>query len=400
MQTNEQIEAIEDWLITVALRNSSVATILDGLCQRLRAIDVPVERALLAWNTLHPLIEAESIFWQHMAPVAHESFHHEEEESDEWLQSPMRWLWKSGERRLRLRLDGAETDARFPLLRELKGMGFTDYLAVMTAFELPALEENHGNTGVLVSWATRAPGGFTDVHVSAIEYLQKRLALAVRATVQAQITRTVAETYLGRWAGTQVLNGQIRHGDGQSIEAVIFYSDMRESTAHAEALGPDLYLKLLNRYFEATAGAVEVEGGEILDFIGDAVLGIFPIAADGLPAAAARAVAAAQNSVSRLQLLGLGDLATSMPPMQAGIALSVGRVMFGNIGIANRLTFSVIGQTVHAAARMEALTKQLHQAVLLTEDVARAAKADADPVGEFLLAGFREPRPLFALRLA
>ncbi|NBN66020.1 adenylate/guanylate cyclase domain-containing protein [Microvirga tunisiensis] len=400
MQTNEKIEGVEDWLISLALGTPTMATMFEGLCQRLCQMGIPVDRALLAWATLHPLIETESVFWRPETPVEHEKFRHEQEETEAWLKSPMRRVWRNGERQFRRQLDRSAPDSEFPLLAELKGQGFADYLVLSTPFELPSVEENHGNTGVLVSWATRRPGGFTDADISAIGYLQKRLALAVRANVQAQITRTVAETYLGRWAGTQVLNGQIRHGDGQSIEAVIFYCDMRESTAHAEKLGPDRYLRLLNRYFDATAGAVEAQGGEILDFIGDAVLGIFPIAAEGLQPAAARALAAARMSAARLRALDVADLLEGTAPLKAGIALSVGRVMFGNIGIANRLTFSVIGQTVHAAARMEALTKDLRQHVLLTEDIAGYAGRDAEPVGDFHLAGFRDPRPLFALRLA
>lgn len=400
MQTNEKLEAIEDWLITLALGSPTMSAMFDGLCQRLCDIGVPLDRALLGWTTLHPLIHSETVFWRQHQPVEHDRFHHAMEETEAWQKSPMRWLWSSGESMLRRQLERANAESEFPLLDQLKADGFTDYMVASTAFELPAIAENLGHTGLLASWASKSPGGFSDEHLSAITYLQKRLALAVRANVQAQITRTVAETYLGRWAGGRVLNGQIRHGDGQSIDAVIFYSDMRQSTAHAEALGPDLYLRLLNRYFDATAGAVEAEGGEILDFIGDAVLGIFPIEASDVAPAAARALAAARRSAARLKETSIGDLMDGSGPLQAGIALSVGRVMFGNIGIANRLTFSVIGQTVHAAARMEALTKELGQVVLLTEDIADHAGAEAVPVGDFHLAGFREPRPIFALKLA
>lgn len=399
MQTNEKLEAIEDWLISLALGSPTMSAMFEGLCHRLRDIGIPIDRAMLGWTTLHPLIHAESVFWRHGQPVEHDRFHHATEETEAWLTSPMRWLWISGDKMLRRQLERGNAETEFPMLAELKADGYTDYMVISTPFELPTIAQNLGQTGVLVSWASRAPGGFTDEHISAIDYLQKRLALAVRANVQAQITRTVAETYLGRWAGSQVLNGQIRHGDGQSIDAVIFYSDMRQSTAHAEALGPDLYLRLLNRYFDATAGAVEAEGGEILDFIGDAVLGIFPITDGNLAPAAAHALTAARKSAARLHDMNIEDLMGRSAALQAGIALSVGQVMFGNIGIANRLTFSVIGQTVHAAARMEALTKELGQVILLTEDIACHAGADALPVGNFHLAGFREPRPIFALHI-
>ncbi|WP_242390316.1 adenylate/guanylate cyclase domain-containing protein [Polymorphum gilvum] len=387
------IDRIEDWLIGQALGSPNLAELFAGLCERLRAVGVPVDRAMLGWPTLHPLIEAETAFWTQGNAVLFEQFAHSDEDGDEWLSSPMRAVLVNRETMLRRRLDLANAEHDFPLCRQLAADGFTDYLILGTPFEMPAVEQHQGFTGIMVSWATRAPGGFSEPAIDAIGYIQKRLALAARATLHGQITRTIAETYLGKWAGRQVLNGQIRHGDGQSIEAVIFFSDMRRSTAIAEDLGPDRYLKLLNRYFDAAAGAVEAEGGEILDFIGDAVLGIFPLDGDGVGPAAVRALAAA-----RACLLRLAGVVTDVGmPVRAGIALSVGTVMFGNIGTANRLTFSVIGQTVHAAARIEALTKELDCTVLMTQEIAAHAPGAARLRGTFRLDGFRQPQPLYDL---
>lgn len=394
------IDAVESWLVDQALHSARVPDMFGDMCIRLRETGVPVDRALLAWTTLHPLFDAETAFWKTGEAVQHARFEHdqEDEEDDGWLSSPMRSVQVNRLPRLRRHLEGANAELDFPLCAELSAEGYTDYFVLMTNFQLPALKEMHGNTGIMISWATRQSGGFREDQIQAIEYIQPRLALAAKANLESEIARTVAETYLGRSAGTRVLNGQIRHGDGEKINAVIFYSDMRNSTRIAEALGPDPYLRWLNGYFAATAGAVIAEGGEVLDFIGDAVLAVFPIDETGLEGAVRHAVAAADLSLENVARINAGaPVNGSQPRLEIGIALSVGEVMFGNIGVPERMTFSVIGQTVHAAARIETLTKAVQKHVLMTGEVAQFVSTRAEPAGDFELSGFSAPEPLFAL---
>lgn len=398
MVTMADIDQVEDWLIGQALNSAHVPDMFGEMCMKLRECGVPVDRALLAWSTLHPMIEAEIVFWQTGEKAQHEQFGHQEADNEGWLKSPMRWVLMNRERSLRKRLDAGNAEFEFPLYKQLADTGFTDYLVISTSFDMPAISENRGNTGILVSWATREPGGFRDDALEGIHYIQKRLALAAKANLEAQITKTIARTYLGNWAGQRVLNGQIRHGDGETIKAVIFYSDMRNSTSIAERLGPDRYLKWLNTYFDATAGAVLKEGGEILDFIGDAVLGVFPISGLGLDKAVHRALSATDEIRARLEAINTSPDAED--PLKVGIAISVGEVMFGNIGVQDRLTFSVIDQTVHAAARIEALTKAVGEDTLMTDEVAALVPERQKPVGAFELSGFSSKRPLFALKPA
>ncbi|MBA5778722.1 adenylate/guanylate cyclase domain-containing protein [Stappia sp. F7233] len=393
MQTTPALEEIEDWLIREALGSPDVAEMFAGTCHRLRRARVPVDRSMLTWATLHPLIEAESALWLPDRDVQHEAYLHREGESDEWLQSPIRAVMIGDEPRLRRRLADGNSPIEFPLCRQLAAEGFTDYLVIATAFHLPFEVEDVKRTGIIVSWATTQPGGFTDEEIDAIEYIQLRLGLACRAAIQSRIAENIAHTYLGRRAGHQVLSGRIRHGDGDLIDAVIFYCDMRDSTRIAEELGPKPYLQRLNAYFDATAGAVIAEGGEILDFIGDAVLAVFPIDGGGFEEAARRALAAVAGVHERLDKVNEGGDV----PLRCGVALSRGQVMFGNIGIADRLTFSVIGQTVNAAARMEALTKELGLAVLVTAEIAEVAQGDFQPAGMHTLAGMRQPISLFSV---
>lgn len=396
MQTTPALEEIEDWLIREALGSPDLAEMFAGTCNRLRSVDVPVDRSMLTWATLHPLIEAESALWLPEQQVQYEAYFHREGESDEWLQSPIRAVMIGDEPRLRRRLADGNAPIEFPLCRRLAAEGYTDYMVLATAFHLPFEMEGVKRTGIIVSWASRKPGGFRDEDIDAIEYIQLRFALACRATIQSRIAENIAHTYLGQRAGRQVLSGRIRHGDGDLIDAVIFYSDMRDSTRIAEELGPKPYLKRLNAYFDATAGAVTAEGGEILDFIGDAVLAVFPTDGGGFEDAARRALAAVGGVRSRLARANRGEI----QPLRCGVALSRGQVMFGNIGIADRLTFSVIGQTVNAAARMEALTKELGYTVLVTREIAALAAEAFQPVGDHRLAGLMDPVSLYGVAWA
>jgi len=388
-----KIDAVEDWLIDQALTSASIPDIFGELCERLIACEVHIDRATLGWSTLHPLIEAEMAYWVNGRGVLHEAYNHDEEESDDWLNSPMRALLVNREQMFRRRLDVANSDHDYPLCAQLAAERYTDYVVLATRFEVPSIPSEGEHSGIMVSWATRCDGGFSEDALQAINFMQKRLGLAARASFQAEVTRTIAQTYLGGIAGQKVLTGQIRHGDGQRISAVIFYSDMRNSTAIAEALGADRYITWLNTYFAATAGSVIAHNGEILDFIGDAVLAVFPIGDDGLENAVNSAVAASDEAQQRVAAVNAEN--PYGQTLKAGIALSVGDVMFGNIGVPDRLSFSVIGQTVHAAARIEELTKAVGVDLLMTEDVAAHLGTRAKAVGSYRLSGFSSEQPLF-----
>ncbi len=393
MRTRPELEEIEDWLIREALGSPDISALFAGTCERLRSLGIPIVRANLAWATLHPLVDAEAVLWTLDEGARFEQYRHEHGEGAEWLDSPIRALIVSGEDRLRRNLAAANTDPGFPLLRRLRDEGHTDYLLMRTGFDLPNTNET-GTSGMIASWATRAPDGFDARSVDDVEYLQIRLALAARSTIQTRIASTLAETYLGRRAGRHVLSGKIRHGDGEILEAVIFYSDLRDSTGLADRLPPDVYLAHLNTYFDAAAGAVTEAGGDVLDFIGDAILAVFPIEVDGFQAAASRALQAAETALVRMDQAAEG---TSLP-LRCGIALSHGSVMFGNIGVADRMTFSVIGPTVNAAARIEQMTKTLASPLLVTSEIAAVAPGRFERRGSYPLAGFGAEVELYAPR--
>jgi adenylate cyclase len=285
----------------------------------------------------------------------------------------------------------------FPILKELQAEGATDYFAFAIPFS------SVQNDGLVGSWVTDRKRGFFDADLRALHRIQRRLAVACRMTIRGQVAENVVETYLGRGAGERVLAGQIRRGDGETIPAVIWYSDLRGSTAMAEKLSREGYTEVLNCYFECVGGAIMAAGGEILDFIGDAVLAIFPI--DGKDSrrsdACARALAAAHDAQRRLDKTNAARATRAMPQLAFGLGLHVGDMMFGNIGTPQRLSFSVIGPSVNQVARLEALTKEVGRPIVASRAFVDSCPGGGwDSMGKHKVQGIAEPIEVLAPKRA
>ena len=392
------IDRTADWLMSSALGETGVESIFEGCCQRLHAAGVPLARALTAFRTLHPLFASVLLVWKRNQGVDTNPIQHARAFStEEWFRSPMHHLVRHRLPFLRRRLTGECAIVDFPVLEELRDGGVTDYICYRIPFTSEE-ESAPGSNGIMGSWATDRPSGFSEEDLRILERIQRRYAVSCKVQIQRRITRNVLDTYLGPDAGARVLDGQIRRGDGERIHAVIWYSDMRDSTRLADRLDPHVFIERLNRYFECTAGAVIAGGGEVLRFIGDAVLAIFPIRPDGDDArvAAERALAAARDAESRLARANEGLAAEGEEPIEFGLGLHVGDVMYGNIGVPERLEFSVIGPAANEVARIEDLTKTLGRRVLVSEAFAAVAGAHCEPLGAHPLRGVGAPVAVFA----
>jgi adenylate cyclase len=252
---------------------------------------------------------------------------------------------------------------------------------------------------MFVTWATDRPEGFTDEDLSALQRIQRRLAVACKTVIQTQISRNISEAYLGRQTGERVLNGLIRLGDGAETRALVWYSDLRSSTHLAETLPGQEFLDLLNVYFECAARPVIAAGGEVLAFIGDAVLAIFPVTDENsLPALTRRAVAALGESLVLADRVNAERARLGLEPIRYGIGLNFGTVMYGNIGVPERLAFSAIGPTVIEVARIEKLTKTIGARVLATREIAMWEPHLWRSVGEHALEGLGKPEELFGFK--
>jgi len=400
MSQGALIAEIEDWLIGKALADPDIAALFRRLCQRLHALGIPIDRAALSWPTLHPLFRAEQLVWKPDEGITLMQFEHTElgVKSDRFLKSPFYHVHRKGLTKLRRRLTGPEAMADFEILRELQAEGYTDYLLTATRFRIAEAEHfAGGDTGIMATWSTRRESGFSSEDFEGLTRIQRVFAVACHAAIQKRVMANITTAYLGPTAGSRVLAGDIRRGDGNRIPAVLWFSDLRGSTRLSEELDPDAYLALLNRYFECTAQSVIDNGGEILNFIGDGVFAIFPIDADCPKAAAAKAETAVREALRRRR-----EATDCCLPddgrLEFGIALSVGEVMFGNIGVPSRLAFSGVGRGVNTLHRIEAATKAMGRPVLADAAFATAAPGPWRSAGSTELHDLEGAVELFTLK--
>lgn len=376
-----------DWLLHKGRRLATREEVVRELCERVRAAGMPIERVAFFFPALHPQYFGVALYWDGekvlVRPGNHDFVH-----TEEYRDSPAARI-TAGERAIRRRLELGGDQLDYPVLRELRDLGLTDYVIAEVVFS-----EGVRNA---VSLATRRPGGFTDHDIVELERLLHPFALVMENFSGRDLARTLLETYLGRISGSRVLAGQIKRGDGQSIDAVIWFSDLRESTPLSESLGEQRFLDLLNDYFLATAGAVLAHGGEVLRFIGDASLAVFPTTGLDARVVCERAATAAQDARSRVRNANAARLAAGLPGFACGIGLHLGRVHYGNIGTPERLEFSVIGVAANKAARIEALCRETGQDVVLSSAFATELGAPRRSLGRFELRGVAEPEEVFAL---
>ncbi|NKB52680.1 MAG: adenylate/guanylate cyclase domain-containing protein [Rhizobiaceae bacterium] len=397
MNRNTLITEIGEWLIDQALAQPNIVDLFTQVCLRLTAAGVPLSRCRLMWPTLHPLFQAETVLWTRGQETKFNQFAHQDDVSDEWLNSPMHFVYENGLDTLRRNLDGPNKMVDFAILEELIELGHTDYMLISTAFSDTQVRNTKMNGGIMVMWSSDRPGGFSDDDLATLKKIQRRFAAACKNVVQNRIALNITETYLGQHAGRQVLDGAIKLGDGRETQAVVWYSDMRRSTELADTMSPDDFLQLLNDYFECTAGPAIECGGEVLDFIGDAVLVIFPFENDEDMVQAVRcATLAMERSMQCVRETNERRRSHGMTEFDFGIGLNTGTVMFGNIGVASRLSFSVVGPTINEVERIETLTKAVDAKALATREVANLRPEDWTSIGEYQLKGVAGKTELFA----
>jgi adenylate cyclase len=390
---NILIDNVTDWLMGEALGEPNVEHLVEGTAARVDAAGIPIQRFHISFNMLHPLYSGMSLTWRRGEAVEVTRLERTlDNDTPAWAKSPLNHMIQRRITSLRRKLTGPEAMLDFPILEELRQGGATDYYAFLIPFA------DGKEDGLVGSWVTDRKRGFFDADLRALHRIQRRLAVACRMTIRGKLAENVAATYLGRGAGERVLAGQIRRGDGETIPAVIWYSDLRGSTAMAEQLSREAYTEVLNCYFECAGGAILDAGGEILDFIGDAILAIFPV--DGEAAhrgeACSRAFAAAHDAQRRIDGTNAERAKHGMPQLAYGLALHVGDMMFGNIGTPNRLSFSVIGPSVNQVARLESLTKELGQPVVASRAFIDSCPGNWQSVGKHKVQGIAEPIEVFA----
>ena len=378
------LQPVIDWLMEGARPSRLPRDVLLETCRRTLAAGLPISRVGVFVRTLHPNMVGRAFIWQadknliEMTEAGHELL-----ESEAFLKSPIRVVMTEGVE-VRRRLADPACPMDFPILAELRQDGTTDFIAV-------PLRLVNGEVHA-ASFATRRAGGFSDEELAELRRLLPPFTRMVEIYGNMQKARNILDAYLGPSAGEKVLAGQIKRGDGEDINAVIWFCDLRDSTPLADSMSRRDFLALLNEYFECVLGPVLEQKGEVLRFIGDAALAIFPVG-ERPAEACAKALAAAQEAMARMDKLNQ----TRSRPLRFGIGLHMGELTYGNIGTPTRIEFTVIGAAANEAARIEALCKVLEVDFLVSEQVARALPLPWRSLGLHTLRGVGDKMELFTL---
>lgn len=368
-----------DWLIREAWLCKTPEELVDAFCRKLLEDGVSVLRASFFFWSLHPLIVGRHYIWDREADhVVSRTPSYDLLDNPAFANSPLRYV-TMGLGGVRQMLTADETEFDFPIMADLKARGATDYVAMPLFF-------TNGKINVL-TLACDHPDGFTTANLGHVFECSTVISRFFEAFSLKENASTLLETYLGRRTGARVLNGEIRRGDGDEIDAAILFCDLRHSTRLSEELGRHAYLDVLNRFFDDVTAAVNRNQGEVLKFIGDAVLAVFPASAD--PAEACRqALAAACEIEASIGKTALPDRSDSP---ECAIGIAYGDVAYGNVGSHERLDFTVIGAAANLAARLSDLGKAEGQVITVEDQVAAAWSGKTAEIGEFSLHNVSTP---------
>lgn len=381
-------DGVVDWLTNGTRDERFIDNIFAEMCIRLQQAGVPLKRSTLHVRIQHPQWLGARIMWSdgmREAEIGRVDF--DVMGRPEYIGSPANEMFDGAtEVREKLERDPA-LGRKHALYDEMRAKGLTDYVAWPLYH---TLGKRH-----LITFATDRPGGFDDAHIAALKKVLPVLALVSEIRVKNRLARTLLETYVGAHAGELILAGATRRGTGTTVRAAIMICDLRDFTKISDNWPRDDVIDLLNDYFDAMSDPITRHGGEILKFIGDGLLAIFPLSQPNACANLLRAVTEARQAMAALNQR---NKATSRAPLNYGIGVHVGDVMYGNIGSTSRLDFTVIGPAVNMASRLEALTKQIGKPVLLSRDFAELVtpEFELERVGQHAVRGFSEPIELFA----
>lgn len=391
--------ALSDWILREAGYCSSREELVRLLGRKLVENGVAVFRLSITIWSLHPEIAGMNYQWSRDSDevkIAEPS--HDVYTDERYLNSPMR-LVTQGLGGVRQPLTGKNSEFEFPIMEELKALGATDYVAMPLRFS-----DGQYHPMTLASDHQR---GFTTENLGLIFECMGVLSRYFEVLTLRANTVALLDTYLGKRTGQKVLQGDIHRGQGENIQAVILFSDLRSSSRMAEELPRTQYLELLNRYFETVLGPIKDNGGEVLKFIGDAVLAIFPLSEDAKDRAckAGKALTAARQAIAIRNKLAEPAMKDDLPSFDLGIGLHIGEVTYGNVGGQDRLDFTVIGPAVNLASRIESLCKTTGNRILMSSDF-KAALADEEPsaipqplrpIGEHQFDGISSSHTVYAL---
>ncbi|MFO1172670.1 MAG: adenylate/guanylate cyclase domain-containing protein [Hyphomicrobiaceae bacterium] len=375
---------VRDWIVEEGVHVADLGGFLDQLCERIRTGGVAIERATLGFEVLHAERIRMSREWQlgraqteRTLPLGMEA---------RYDSSPFALAYRTNDWVV---LDlGSTGDEQFPVVRDLKSMGFTGYVAIPVPFT-----DGSENS---VSFATRQARGFGEADLAFLARVVPVLAVALEIRRTRMQMDDLLRTYVGEEPKRLVLSGNVHRSDVIRISAAIMFSDIRGFTSLSTRLNDEESVALLNAYFDCFVPEIEARGGEVLKYVGDGILAIFRDQEAATAKAAAATLAAAQAGLSRAaQLSAEKRLGRAL---KVGVSLHHGTVAYGNIGSGSRLDFTVVGRDVNLTSRIQKANKRLDEPLLMSEPFARHIAPMPVEIGSFKLSGIAEPQKLYIPR--
>jgi adenylate cyclase len=382
------LQKLIDWLIDGARSSSSPPKMMAETCERLVQAGLPLSRVGLFIRTLHPDIFGRNFIWRPGAEVVVGTADFDIRSTPEFRASPLAIVFRDGVE-VRCRLDDPASD-RFPFFDDMRNEGVTDYIALPLLFIDGSIHAS--------SWTTKRPGGFSDDELATLRKIVTPLARIIEIVSLRRTAAMLLDTYVGNRAGERILGGQIRRGHTDTMHAAIWLSDLRGFTALSDRLPAETVVDILNRYFDCQVSAIRAHGGEVLKFMGDGLLAVFPIDeyVGDINQVCSQVLEAARESRASVEALHypIGD---TIERFRFGVALHVGRILYGNIGGGNRLDFTSIGPAVNLAARLEKIAGRLHRTIVASEGFAGICAGGWSELGEFPIAGFAKAERVYGL---
>lgn len=377
---------VAGWLMREGRFLADNSALFTRFCERLREAGMPLDRATLHLRALHPQYRGMARIWKPGTALSERFMDHGIEKTATYIESPVRAVAEARER-LQWRLEGGGL-LPYPLLEELREEGFTHYVIAPFVYS-----EGLVNA---ISWATSRPSGFAADELDFLDDTLPALATVVELKATRRFVRHMLTTYVGAEAGRLILEGQVRRGDVRAITAALMLVDLRDFSLLSDRMSPRAVIRMLNEYFDCIVPPVHEQGGEVVEFMGDGVLAMFRQRAGGNPAEACRAALAAAGG----GLAALAERNRQSPRDEAlhgGVALHYGTVSYGNIGVGDRMDFTVIGPDVNLTSRIERLCRELDRQLIMSEAFAERLGRPLWELGHFELRGFSKMQRLFEL---
>ena len=373
--------------------NDDLGAILEMVSEQLVAWGIPVCRTTLNMPTIDPAVGVLSFQWSREKGVMRSTFAPGVSSGTQFRRSPIGYLVERNLSGERWKLEDPEVVGRFPLFQELRAHDITEYALQIVPFS----KGRTGLQGAALSIATDRPGGFSDAEIEEAARILPALSLVAYRIGLLHVATETLGAYLGPQTGARVLQGKIRRGDSQVISAALLLADLRGFTALVDRARGTEVVGWLNQHLECIGDAVAERNGEVLKFLGDGILAVFPAAPIGAEHACAEAVRAAIDASGRNAALNARRAAEGGPALDLTIALHFGDVLYGNIGTARRLDFTVIGPAVNEVSRMEALGKALGRELLLSESIAHRCGQPVLSLGPHELRGVAGMREMYVV---